>query len=32
VGLGDVSDGTAFEELKNRAWNITFGVGFALGG
>jgi hypothetical protein len=32
VGLNDISDGTAFEELKNRAWNITFGLGFPLGG
>lgn len=32
VGLSDISDGTAFNELKNRAWNLSAGVGFRLGG
>ena len=32
VGLSDISDGDAFNDLKNRAWRLTAGVGFQLGG
>jgi hypothetical protein len=32
VGLSDISDGEAFNDLKNRAWNLTAGLGFTLGG
>jgi hypothetical protein len=33
VGLNDISGDFEFvDDLKNRAWNITGGVGFALGG
>ena len=32
VGLSDISDGDAFNDLKNRAWNLSAGLGFTLGG
>ena len=32
VGINNIVDSDNFNDLKNRAWNITGGVGFPLGG
>ena len=32
VGLSDISDGSAFGDFNNRAFNLTAGIGFRLGG
>ena len=32
VGINNILDSDNFDDLKNRAWNITGGVGFPLGG
>jgi len=32
VGLNDIADGDAFGDFKNRAFNLTAGIGFRLGG
>ncbi len=32
VGLSDIPDGEAFTDFRNRAFNLTAGIGFRLGG
>ena len=32
VGLRDIPDGDAFSDFRNRAFNLTAGIGFRLGG